>query len=68
MVLVHLTTNFVHHPGIMHCVLNTNPDVLFEKEKTYFYKINLINTHPTERERGWVGENPGNEVAGVKCY
>ena len=52
----------------MHCRLNTNPDVLFEKEKTYFYKINLINTHPTERERGWVGENPGNEVAGVKCY
>ena len=43
MVLIHLTTNFVHHPGIMHCRLNTNPDVLFEKEHTYFYKINLIN-------------------------
>lgn len=43
MVLIHLTTNFVHHPGIMHCRLNTNPDVLFEKEQTYFYKINLIN-------------------------
>ena len=29
-----LDNEFVHHPGIMHCRLNTNPDVLFEKEQT----------------------------------